>query len=65
MMIKSLLRLIFVLVYKSTSPWSKSKKKGIILGGVLYFLMNCLFLLFFCLEIFLWSEKMGIILQLL
>ena len=53
MMIKSLLRLIFVLVYKSTSPWSKSKKKGIILGGVLYFLMNCLFLLFFCLEIFL------------
>ena len=27
MMIKSLLRLIFVLVYKSTSPWSKSKKK--------------------------------------
>ena len=69
MVIKSLLRLIFVLVYKSTFPLSESEKRKHFSGC--FVLFNELLILprfnysFFWQEIFLWSEKMGIILQLL
>ena len=69
MMIKSSLRLIFVLVYKSTFLLSESEKRKhfrgcFVLFNELWFYLG-LIVVFFCQEIFLWSEKMGIILQLL
>ena len=72
MMIKSSLHLIFVLLYKFTYLRSELEKKKLGGRGVLYFfnelliwpLIFVLLLCFFCQEIFLWSKKMGIILQL-
>ena len=72
MMIKSSLRLIFVLVYnyKTTFLLSKAEKRKYFRGC--FVLFNELLILprfncccFFWQEIFLRSEKMGIILQLL
>ena len=64
MMIKSSLRLIFLLVYKSTYLWSESEKRNHF--GVCFVLFNELFaFVAFCQEMFLQSEKMGITLQVL